>query len=101
LTKKPYIRYNTDMTQLVIQQSQDWNHVEQLLRGYLRGLGRSSDGHRIIRAIDYQIAELSNIEVEQRRLNRVLPKHQILVDKINQNLLELEKHIFLAKLSKK
>lgn len=89
------------MTQLVIQQASDWNHVEQLLRGYMRDLGRNSDGRRVIRAIDHQIAELSNIEVEQRRLHRVLPKHQILVDQINQNLLELEKHIFLAKLSKK
>ena len=89
------------MTQLVIQQAQDWNSVELLLRGYLRGLQKGADGHRIIRAIDHQIAELSNIEVEQRRLHRVLPKHQELVDKINQNLLELEKHIFLAKLSKK
>jgi hypothetical protein len=89
------------MTQLVIQQAEDWNSVEPLLRQYLRGLEKGADGHRIIRAIDHLIAELSNIEVEQRRLHRVLPKHQELVDQINTNLLELEKHIFLAKLSKK
>lgn len=89
------------MTQLVIQKAEDWNRVEQLLRSYLRDLGRSQDGHIFIRSIDYLVAELSNIEVEQRRLHRVLPKHQELVDKINANLLEFEKHIFLAKLSKK
>lgn len=89
------------MTQLMIKQAQDWNTVEPLLRNYLRGLEQGADGHRIIRAIDHLIADLSNIEVEQRRLHRVLPKHQQLVDQINTNLLELEKHIFLAKLSKK
>ena len=89
------------MTQLVIKQAQDWNRVEPLLRSYLRNLGRGQDGHIFIRSIDHLVAELSNIEVEQRRLHRVLPKHQELVDKINANLLEFEKHIFLAKLSKK
>lgn len=89
------------MTKLTIAQAQDWNRVESLLRQYLRNLDQGADARRITHSIDQLVRELSNIEVEQRRLHRTLPKHQELVDKINANLLELEKHIFLAKLSKK
>lgn len=86
---------------LRIEKAADWYPVETELREYLRNLGHNSEVHAIVRSFSKMIAELGDIEVEQRRLHRTLPKHAELVDKINQNLLDLEKHIFMVKLAKK
>lgn len=83
---------------LKISNTADWQAVEAELRQYLRGLGNNADAMRIISGLRRQLDALGNIEVEQRRRNRILPQHTEMVDRINANLLELEKLIVLAKL---
>lgn len=79
--------------------SQDWPRLERTIQQNLRQATDSPvEIHRILANIQREVSELSRMEVEQRRRARPTVSYLEKVDKINRDLLQLEKIVMLATL---
>lgn len=80
-----------------IQTSLDWNSVHSELRTQIGQVPFNPDLRRMLNNITNMVSELSQLEVESRRINK--PEYnKEKVDSINQAINHLEKLLLIAKL---
>lgn len=80
-----------------IQTSLDWQAVHSELRKQIEQLSFNPDLRRMLNNISNMVSELSQAEVETRRINK--PEYNKLkVDDINNAINHLEKLLLIAKL---
>ena len=80
-----------------IQSSLDWNSVHSELRTQIGQLPYNPDLRKMLNNISNMVSELSQREVETRRLNK--PEYtKEKVDEINKSIDHLEKLLLIAKL---
>jgi hypothetical protein len=80
-----------------IQNSLEWQRINSDLTSQLSGIGYNPDLHKMLANISKMVSELSNLEVEARRLKSSL-RTQVKVDDINRAINHLEKLILMATL---
>lgn len=98
LAEKMQKAYNNAMS-YEIHSSQDWPRLERTIQQNLRQATDSPvEIHRILANIQREVSELARMEVEQRRRARPTVSYLEKVDKINRDLLQLEKIVMLATL---
>lgn len=82
-----------------IKNSQDWPGLETTIYQNLKNAtDNPAEIVKIMRNIRQQISELSRMEVDERRRQKPSSRYLDKVDKINQDLLQLEKLVVLATL---
>jgi len=86
--------------ELKITSSQDWPEIEDYVRKHLNRLSKSNEGYKITRNFNDDIKELARLEWEERTYKQPSTRRVKLVDKINQELLELDKLFVLGTLFK-
>lgn len=80
-----------------IQSSLDWNSVHSELRAQIGQVPFNPDLRRMLNNISNMVSELSQLEVESRRINK--PEYnKEKVDAINNAINHLEKLLLIAKL---
>jgi len=83
---------------LRINTSKDWDDLEPYVRKHLRTLSKSNEAYKIIKNFNNDIKELARLEWEERLHKKSSSKRANLVDKINRELLELDKLLVLGTL---
>jgi hypothetical protein len=80
-----------------IQTSLDWQRINSDLTSQLSSVGYNPDLHKMLANISKMVFELSNLEVEARRLKSSL-RTDVKVTDINKAINHLEKLILMATL---
>lgn len=80
-----------------IQNSLDWQNVHTELRNQLKQLPYNPDLRRMLNNISNMVSELSQAEVESRRINKPDYNKEMVVN-INKAIDHLEKLLLIAKL---
>lgn len=81
-----------------ITTSQDWDSLEPYVRKIIRSIARANECYKLMKTFNDQIKELARLEWEERLHKTPSSRRTNLLDKINQELLELDKQLVIGTL---
>ena len=81
-----------------ITSAKDWDRLEPYVRKILRTIAQSNESYKLMKTFNDQIKELSRLEWEERLYKTPSSRRTNLIDKVNQELLELDKQLVLGTL---